>query len=135
MAECPSGSLLISEAEHWEDAATVAARMLKVVAEPHVIDGGDLHVTTSIGVSVFPDDGQDAEALIKNADTAMYQAKENGRHSFQFFKPAMNVRAVERQSTEESLRRALEREEFVRYYQPKISLGTGLITGAEALIR
>ena len=86
-------------------------------------------------MSVYPDDGQDAETLIKNADTAMYQAKENGRQSYQFFKPAMNVRAVERQSIEESLRRALERQELALHYQPKIDLRTGAITGAEALIR
>ena len=85
-------------------------RMLQAVAEAHSIDQHDLHVTTSIGVSVYPDDGADAETLIKNADTAMYQAKENGRQSYQFFKPAMNVRAVERQSIEEGLRRALERQ-------------------------
>ena len=102
---------------------------------PISIDQHDLHVTTSIGVSVYPDDGLDAETLIKNADTAMYQAKENGRHSYQFFKPAMNVRAVERQSIEESLRRALERQEFALHYQPKINLRTGAITGAEALLR
>ncbi len=86
-------------------------------------------------MSVYPDDGLDAETLIKNADTAMYQAKENGRQSYQFFKPAMNVRAVERQSIEESLRRALERQEFALHYQPKINLRTGAITGAEALMR
>ena len=93
--------------------------------KPHSIDQHDLHVTTSIGVSVYPDDGLDAETLIKNADTAMYQAKENGRQSYQFFKPAMNVRAVERQSIEESLRRALERQEFALHYQPKINLEDG----------
>ena len=101
----------------------------------HSIDEHDLHLTTSIGVSVYPDDGLDAETLIKNADTAMYQAKENGRSRYQFFEPAMNVRAVERQSIEESLRRGLERQEFALHYQPKIDLRTGAITGAEALIR
>jgi diguanylate cyclase (GGDEF)-like protein/PAS domain S-box-containing protein len=127
--------VLQSELQNVEDAAILARRILEVVAEAHSIDHHDLHVTTSIGISVFPDDGPDAETLIKNADTAMYQAKENGRQSYQFFKPAMNVRAVERQSVEESLRRALQRREFKLQYQPKIDLGTGAITGAEALLR
>jgi diguanylate cyclase (GGDEF)-like protein/PAS domain S-box-containing protein len=127
--------VLLSEVEQSEDAAITARRMLQAVAEAHSIDQHDLHVTTSIGVSVYPDDGQDAETLIRNADTAMYQAKENGRQSYQFFKPAMNVRAVERQAIEESLRRALDRKEFAVQYQPKIDLRTGAITGAEALLR
>jgi diguanylate cyclase (GGDEF)-like protein/PAS domain S-box-containing protein len=127
--------VLLSEVEHSEDAAITATRMLQAVAQPHSVGERDLHVTTSIGVSVYPDDGLDAETLIKNADTAMYQAKENGRQSYQFFKPAMNVRAVERQFLEEGLRRSLERQEFALHYQPKIDLMTGAMTGAEALIR
>jgi diguanylate cyclase (GGDEF)-like protein len=127
--------VLLSELPSLEDAAISSRRILKAVAEAHSIDHHDLHITASIGVSIYPDDGHDAEALIKNADTAMYQAKENGRGSYQFFKPAMNVRAVERQSVEESLRRAMTRHEFRLQYQPKVDLGTGEITGAEALLR
>jgi diguanylate cyclase (GGDEF)-like protein/PAS domain S-box-containing protein len=127
--------VLLSEVEQLEDAAITARRMLRAVAEAHSIEQYDLHVTASIGVSVYPDDGPDAETLIKNADTAMYQAKDNGRQSYQFFKPAMNVRAVERQFIEEGLRRALERQELALHYQPKINLKTGAITGAEALMR
>ena len=127
--------VLLSEMEKAEDAGQTATRILHAVAEAHPIDQHDLHVSTSIGVSVYPDDGLDAETLIKNADTAMYQAKENARQSYQFFKPAMNVRAVERQSIEEGLRRAVQRQEFTLHYQPKINLSSGEITGAEALIR
>jgi diguanylate cyclase (GGDEF)-like protein/PAS domain S-box-containing protein len=127
--------VLLSEVEQAEDAAITATRMLHSVAEAHLIDQHDLHVTTSIGVSIYPNDGLDAETLIKNADTAMYQAKENGRQSYQFYEPAMNVRAVERQFIEEALRHAIERGEFLLHYQPKIDLETGAIAGAEALIR
>ena len=147
LADCVRGSdtvsrlggdeyvVLLSALEQGEDTAAAAKRMLRLVAETHSIAGRDLHITASIGISVYPDDGPDAETLIKNADTAMYQAKENGRQRFQFFKPAMNVRAVERQSIEESLRGGLERNEFALHYQPKINLRTGAITGAEALLR
>jgi diguanylate cyclase (GGDEF)-like protein/PAS domain S-box-containing protein len=127
--------VLLSEEEDSEDVSVTAKRMLRAVAEAHFVDQHDLHVTCSVGVSLYPDDGLNAETLIKNADTAMYQAKENGRQTYQYFKPAMNVRAVERQSLEESLRRALERQEFVVHYQPKINLKTGRISGAEALLR
>jgi diguanylate cyclase (GGDEF)-like protein/PAS domain S-box-containing protein len=127
--------VLLPEVEHPGDAAITAIRILEAVAETHTIGQHVLHVSTSIGVSVFPDDGTDADTLVKNADTAMYQAKENGRHTFQFFKPVMNVRAVERQSIEEGLRHALEHGEFQLYYQPKINLKTMALSGAEALIR
>lgn len=127
--------VLLSEEETTENASVTARRMLRALAEAHFIDQHDLHVTCSVGISLYPDDGLNAESLIKNADTAMYQAKENGRQTFQFFKSAMNVRAVERQAIEECLRRALERQEFVVHYQPKINLKTGRIIGAEALLR
>jgi diguanylate cyclase (GGDEF)-like protein/PAS domain S-box-containing protein len=126
---------MLQELQRPEDAGLAAARMMEAVGEAHFIDGHDLHVTVSIGVSLYPDDGQDAETLIKNADTAMYQAKESGRNAYRFFKPEMNLRAVERQSTEEDLRSALEQKQFTLHYQPKFNLKTGAITGAEALLR
>jgi diguanylate cyclase (GGDEF)-like protein/PAS domain S-box-containing protein len=128
-------AILLSEISHPEDAATSARKLLISLSAPHSIDGHDLDITGSIGISIYPGDGEDSETLIKNADTAMYHAKEGGCNNFQFFKPEMNRQAVERQSLEGSLRHAVDRGEFLLHYQPKINLFTGQITGAEALIR
>ncbi len=127
--------VLLSEVEHAEDAAQAAQKILEALARPHPIDGHDLHVSVSIGISVYPADGVEADTLLRCADTAMYHAKESGRNNFKFFEQDMNTRAVERQSIESSLRLALERQEFVLHYQPKIVLGSGAIVGVEALIR
>jgi diguanylate cyclase (GGDEF)-like protein len=127
--------ILLSEITHPEDAATSARQILQSLSAPHSIGGQDLHVLGSIGISLYPEDGEDAETLIKSADTAMYHAKENGRNTFQFFKQEMNLKAVDRQLLESSLNRALEREEFLLHYQPKVNLKSGAITGAEALLR
>ena len=101
----------------------------------HRIDQHDLHLTASIGIATYPDDGTDAEALLRNADLAMYHAKDGGRNNYQFFTQDMNQRALERQSLEVELRLALENREFELYYQPKVTLATGAITAVEALIR
>jgi diguanylate cyclase (GGDEF)-like protein len=127
--------LLLPCIERAEDAARSAHKMLTALTAPHRIDRHDLHISVSIGISIYPDDGQDAETLIRSADTAMYHAKENGRNNYMFFEQDMNARAVQRQSTEVGLRRALERREFVLHYQPKINLHSGAIVGVEALIR
>jgi diguanylate cyclase (GGDEF)-like protein/PAS domain S-box-containing protein len=127
--------VLLSEIEHGDAAASSAQKVIAALVAPHEVAGHQLHVTVSIGISIYPDDGPDAETLIKCADTAMYHAKEKGRNNWQFFEPHMNARAVERQSIEAGLHRALARGEFVLHYQPKIDLESGAMTGAEALIR
>jgi diguanylate cyclase (GGDEF)-like protein len=127
--------LLLPYIEHAEDAMLSAQKVLTALAPPHHIDGHELHIDASIGISIYPEDGQDAETLIKNADIAMYHAKEGGRNNYKFFEQDMNARAVERQSIEAGLRRALERQEFVLHYQPKINLHSGAIVGVEALVR
>jgi diguanylate cyclase (GGDEF)-like protein/PAS domain S-box-containing protein len=126
---------LLTEIAHAQDAAASAQKIIAALVVPHEIANHQLHITTTIGISIYPDDGLDAETLIKSADTAMYHAKANGRNSYQFFEHDMNARAVERQWIEAGLHRALARREFVLHYQPKIDLETGAMTGAEALIR
>jgi diguanylate cyclase (GGDEF)-like protein/PAS domain S-box-containing protein len=127
--------VLLSEIAHAEDAAVSAKKILTSLALPHLIDEHSLHVTASIGISIYPHAGPDVDTLIRTADTAMYCAKQSGRNNYRFFEPQMNARAVERQSVEAKMRNALERQEFGLHYQPKINLGTGAITGVEALIR
>ena len=127
--------ILLADVEHARDAALSAEKILTALTAPHRIDQLELHVTVSIGISIYPEDGQDVDSLIKSADTAMYHAKENGRNNFQFFEPNMNALAVERHAIESGLRRAMERQELVLHYQPKINLESGTITGVEALVR
>jgi diguanylate cyclase (GGDEF)-like protein len=127
--------ILLPTVAHAEDAALSANKILTALAMPHHVKEHDLQITVSMGIGVYPDDGIDAKTLVKNADIAMLNAKDNGRNNYQFFKPDMNEHALERQSLESGLRHALNRREFVLYYQPKIDLETEAITGAEALIR
>jgi EAL domain-containing protein (putative c-di-GMP-specific phosphodiesterase class I) len=127
--------LLLPEITRIEDAARVAQKILEVIAVPLSYESHDLYITTSIGMSMSPSDGQDAETLIKSADNAMYRAKELGRNNYQFWSPALNVRAHERLTWERNIRRAIDRSEFVLHYQPQVFLDSGVISGVEALIR
>ena len=127
--------VLLAQVEHAEDAAYSARKILRALAAPHIIDNKSFDINVSIGVSTYPNDGQDAEGLINRADNAMYEAKEHGRNNYQFFRHEMHARLAERQSLEADLRCALGRNEFLLHYQPKLSLETGEITGVEALIR
>ncbi len=113
----------------------IMQRIVERIAEPVWLLGAPHAVTCSIGISIYPQDGGDAATLLKNADTAMYRAKQIGRNSFQFFTPEMNARLNERLTLEADLRKALEQDEFELHYQPKVDLRTGNITGCEALVR
>ena len=117
------------------DAATVAQKMLACCTEPFVIEGQELHVGSSVGISVYPEDGTDAETLLKNADLAMYRAKDSGRGTYRFYDPRMYAGSSERLMLEGALRRAVERGELELHYQPKMALKDGRVVGMEALLR
>ena len=127
--------ILLSDICGPEDAITCAETILRLLSAPHKVGDHTLHISSSIGISIFPQDGDDAETLIQNADMGMYHAKKNGRNNFQFFNEDMNLKAAERLFLESNLRHALERKEFLLHYQPKVNLDTGRITGIEALLR
>jgi diguanylate cyclase (GGDEF)-like protein/PAS domain S-box-containing protein len=127
--------ILLSDLTHADHATITADKVLASLRDCHRIDEHELHVTVSIGIVVYPEDGASVATLMKNADCAMYKAKECGRDNHQFFKAEMNERALERQSVESSLRRALERSELVLHYQPKLNLETNTVVGVEALVR
>jgi len=132
------GDEFVALLENQEDVMSVAScaqRLAEQLGAPYVIGGRDCHVTISIGISIFPSDGIDSQSLLKAADVAMYRAKETGRNNCQYYSPTMNVHTADGLELESDLRHALQRDEFLLYYQPKVDIRTGLITGVEALLR
>ena len=127
--------VLLQEIDDPAQAAAVARNILTVVMKPVVILGQECRVTASIGICLHPEDGQDDQAIMKNADMAMYLAKEEGKNNFQFFTSRMKPQSIERLALETNLRRALELDEFSLHYQAKVNFKSGAITGVEALLR
>ncbi|GAB4256393.1 EAL domain-containing protein [Thermincola ferriacetica] len=127
-------TLLLPQINHVEDAIKVAQKIIDTFKKPWILGGHEFYITTSIGIALYPNDGEDAETLMKHADTAMYRAKERG-NNYQLYSPSMNEKAINRLEMEGALRKALEREEFTVYYQPQINTDTGEIIGMEALVR
>ena len=127
--------LILNDQSNEEVIFRAMQRITAKVAEPLTIDGKELYVTASAGISLYPQDGRDVDTLLKNADAAMYRAKEHGRSNFQFYTSEMNERVNDRLALEHALRRALDRKEFTLHYQQKVDLRSGEIIGAEALVR
>ncbi|HEY4370437.1 MAG TPA: EAL domain-containing protein [Burkholderiales bacterium] len=126
---------ILSDLPQPSDAGVIAQKILAAIATPFRIDGHDLFITASIGITIYPSDGDGEDVLLANADTAMHRAKEGGRNSYQFFTPEMNERNIKYIQVANALRHALPRQEFRLYYQPKASLPEGNICGFEALLR
>ena len=127
--------LLLSEVTHKDALIPKIEHIREVIAAPYHIAGHEINISATIGISLFPQDGEDAKGLMRNADAAMYDAKESGRNRYQFFLPEMRTKIMERQAVEESLLQALIEKEFVLHYQAQVNLETRVITGVEALIR
>ncbi|SDE49331.1 sensor domain-containing protein [Desulfuromonas thiophila] len=127
--------IVLSGCVTQQDVISAAVKVLDLMAEPFQVDEHEIVCTASLGIALFPMDGSDGDSLLKNADTAMYQAKENGRNTYQFYMPEMNQRAFERLFLNSDLHRALDRGEFELYYQPQLRLSDGAVVGAEALLR
>ncbi len=127
--------VLIEDVSDPQHTTSVAKKILHTLAQPYVLNEQAVHVTASIGISVYPDDGREQETLLKNADIAMYRAKEQGKNNLQYYSAQMNQHTLERLALETSLRGAIDRQEFLLHYEPKIDLRSGQITGVEALIR
>jgi diguanylate cyclase (GGDEF)-like protein len=127
--------VLVHEVSDAKDAATVAGKILSALIKPVDLEGHECRVTASIGICMYPADAPDEQSLMKNADIAMYYAKEEGKNNFQFYSKDIKSQSIERMALETSLRRAIEREEFFLHYQAKLDLKTGQINGVEALVR
>lgn len=128
-------TILLPKVSHEEDAAKVAQKIIQSFQHPWILCEKEFHITVSIGIAFYPEDGEDADTLLRHADTAMYRAKDQGRNNYQLYTPAMNAKIMERLTMENSLRQALKREEFVIFYQPLVNTETGQMTGMEALLR
>jgi diguanylate cyclase (GGDEF)-like protein/PAS domain S-box-containing protein len=128
-------NILVTQVKQESDVSLVAHKIIRAMSFPFHIEGHEIYLTCSIGISLYPRDCNDVHALIKNADTALYRAKDLGRNNYQIYSPAMNARALERMAMENSLRRVLERNELRVHYQAQVSLLTGKIVGMEALVR